>query len=608
MIEMAERIILAGNPNVGKSTVFNSLTGMRQHTGNWPGKTVESAYGKFKYGGEEYNIIDLPGTYSFSPDSPDEAVAGKYIKEHSDCAVIVVCDATALERSMILALQTADLCPKTVLCVNLLDEAKRKGICIDLELLSERTGLPVFGTDIKDKRKKQKAVSAVKKCSPAQVDGKLNSDRFYYVEKAEKICHGVITLRQNEPDSADRKIDKVLLGKYTAVPCMMIMLALLFYITLVFSSYPSDLMYSFFDKLISLLKTTAFIKALPPAVGGIITDGMMKVLCWVTAVMLPPMAIFFALFTLLEDFGYLPRVAFCLDEPFRKCGTCGKQALTMCMGLGCNCTGVTGCRIIGSQKEKLISVLTNSFIPCNGRFPILIAVITMFFAGVGSKGRIGAALIFSSIIIFSILITFLTSKLLSGVMKKSETKPFVMELPPYRKPDTLKVIFRSVFDRTLFVLARAMCVAAPAGVIIWLLTHINIYGLSIFAHITQLLDPVGRIMGLDGVVLTGFLLGLPANEIVIPIIMMGYLSGTTLENYTSLASLAELFRQNGWDVFTAVSMIVFTVFHWPCSTAIITIKKETASFGWTAVSVILPTLIGFLLCCVFNLFVRLIQV
>ncbi|MBQ7595604.1 MAG: ferrous iron transporter B, partial [Clostridia bacterium] len=338
---------------------------------------------------------------------------------------------------------------------------------------------------------------------------------------------------------------------------------------------------------------------------GIIIDGMMKVLCWVTAVMLPPMAIFFALFTLLEDFGYLPRVAFCLDEPFRKCGTCGKQALTMCMGLGCNCTGVTGCRIINSQKEKIISIITNNFIPCNGRFPILIAVITMFFAGIGFNGRMGAALIFSAVIIFSIFITFLISKLLSKTIVRSDGNPFVMELPPYRKPDTVKVLFRSVFDRTLFVLARAVCVAAPAGIIIWLLTHIDINGVSVFGHITQILDPVGRIMGLDGVILTGFILGLPANEIVIPIIMMGYLSTSTLENYTSLASLAELFRQNGWDICTAVSMVIFTVFHWPCSTAIITIKKETASLKWTAVSVILPTLIGFLLCCFFNLIIKL---
>lgn len=604
---MTDSIILAGNPNVGKSTLFNALTGMRQHTGNWPGKTVESAYGTFKYAGQNYSITDLPGTYSFSPDSADEAVAGGYVKEHTDSAVVVVCDASALERSLILALQSMDICGRVVLCINLLDEAERKGICIDLELLSERLSIPVFGTSIKDKRKKQKLVSALRRSIPADCPGKIRNDRFYYVEKAEEICHGVITLKNDHKSSFDEKADRIFLGKYTAVPCMLILLALLFYITLVLSSYPSDFLYGLFEKLLDYLRESSFIKALPPMLSGMIIDGMLKVLCWVTAVMLPPMAIFFPLFTLLEDFGYLPRAAFWLDEPFRKCGTCGKQALTMCMGLGCNCTGITGCRIMGNEKEKIISIITNSFIPCNGRFPILIAVITMFFVPLAKSAGFISALILSAVISLSVIATFLVSRLLSHCFIKAQSKPFIMELPSYRKPDTLRVLVRSLFDRTLFVLARAVSVAAPAGIMIWLLTHIDINGSSIFKYMTDFLDPVGRLMGLDGTVLTGFILGLPANEIVIPVIMMGYLSGSSLENYTSLSALAELFRQNGWDVFTAVSMVIFTVFHWPCSTAIITIKKETESLKWTAVSVLLPALLGFVLCVLFNTIVNLFR-
>lgn len=599
-------VTLAGNPNVGKSTVFNLLTGMHQHTGNWPGKTVEFAEGKYTYKGEKYRITDLPGTYSFKPDSQDEAIAGEYIKNHPDNCTVIVCDATALERSLILALQTAEICPNTVLCVNLMDEAVRKGICINLQLLERRLNIPVIGTSVKDKKSKAKLLEAIKNSfnsKPREKTDEQEKDIIYYVEKAEQICHGVITLISCDPNERDRKIDKIILGKYTGVPFMLLMLGFIFYLTLTFAGYPSELLSDLFDKMLKYLHTTPLFLNMPQWLSQMLLDGMLNVLSWVVAVMLPPMAIFFPLFTLLEDLGYLPRVAFSLDNRFRKCGTCGKQALSMCMGLGCNCAGITGCRIISSKREKLIAIITNTFTPCNGRFPIIIAIITMFFVSSASpfSGRIRAAGIFVLLMLLSVGMTFLVSKLLSKTLLKGEPDVFSMELPPYRKPEIGRLIVRSVLDRTIFVLGRAVSVAAPAGIIIWLTSHVTIGSASIFEHITQFLEPLGKLMGLDGTILTGFILGLPANEIVIPIIMMGYMAKDVLTDYSTLSELKEIFVNNGWTWITAACTLIFSIFHWPCSTAIITIKKETASLKWTAVSIAIPTLIGIVMCILFNL-------
>ena len=492
-----------------------------------------------------------------------------------------------------------------------MDEALRKGIAINLNLLQSRLGVPVVGTSIKDKKSKIKLLEAVEKATKNKEPNNDYSDKdiFYYVEKAEEICHGVVTLVSYDPYKKDRKIDSVLLGKYTAIPCMLIMLAVLFYITLSLSSYPSDFLSDLFDKGLMFLRDSNFFKAMPPTLSQVIIDGMLTVLSWVIAVMLPPMAIFFPLFSLLEDLGYLPRAAFLLDNSFKKCGTCGKQALTMCMGLGCNCAGVSGCRIIQSKRERLTAIITNTFTPCNGRFPTLIAVITMFFiSGTGIfGGRISAAAIFVGLLVLSVLMTFLVSKILSVTLLKGEPSSFAMELPPYRKPKVGSLIVRSVFDRTIFVLARAAAVAAPAGIVIWLLSHIIIGDKSIFLHMTDFLDPVGKIMGLDGTILTGFILGVPANEIVMPIIMMGYTARDTLSNYETLDSLKTLLTDNGWTWTTAASMLLFNLFHWPCSTAVLTIKKETADLKWTAASVIIPTITGFIMCFIFNFAVKILS-
>ena len=339
----------------------------------------------------------------------------------------------------------------------------------------------------------------------------------------------------------------------------------------------------------------------PAWLHGALVQGVYRVLAWVVSVMLPPMAIFFPLFTLLEDVGYLPRIAYNLDRPFQRCHACGKQALTMCMGFGCNAAGVVGCRIIDSPRERLLAVLTNSLVPCNGRFPTLITLITLFFVGmVGGGSTLLAALLLTGLIVLGVLATLFVTRLLAVTLLKGTPSSFTLELPPYRPPQIGRVILRSVLDRTLFVLGRAAAVAAPAGLLIWLLANITVGGDSLLQHASGFLDPAGRLLGMDGAILLAFILGFPANEIVLPLILMTYMAQCTLTDATSLPQLYAILTANGWTWQTAACTVLFSLFHWPCSTTLLTIRKETGSWRWTGLAALLPTALGAGLCLLLN--------
>ncbi len=672
-------IALAGNPNVGKSTVFNALTGKKQHTGNWPGKTVASATGVYSTDLYDYILVDVPGTYSLFAHSAEEEVARNFICFGNADATIIVCDATCLERNLNLVLQITEVSQRTVVCVNLLDEAKRKGITVDLKKLSSILGVPVVGTvaqkkktliDLKNvvestihsnvnaKRIQypddlESAISIVEKSLGEIADGKLpvrwlalklidrdeslskeinnylgqdllsderisqsvagaldflkqrgidQSDIKRIVtatifKEAENVSHSVVRFESSKYRYFDQKIDKIVTGKILGFPLMILLLCFIFWLTITGANYPSAMLSSAFlwlgKKLAALLEYICT----PPWLHALLVDGIYKVLSSVIAVMLPPMAIFFPLFTLLEDLGYLPRVAYNLDRPFKCCKACGKQALTMCMGFGCNAAGVIGCRIIDSPRERLIAILTNSLVPCNGRFPTLITLLTMFFVGGGGlSGSLISSLFLTLFILLGITMTFAASKLLSATVLKGVPSSFVLELPPYRKPQIGKVIFRSIFDRTLFVLGRAAAIAAPAGMIIWLAANIFVGDASLLTHTAYFLDPFAKLLGLDGVILIAFVLGFPANEIVLPIILMAYLAEGTFVELNTLAEIKELLVQNGWTLTTAICTMLFSLFHWPCSTTMLTIKKEIGSIKWTLLSALLPTFIGMILC------------
>lgn len=669
-------VALAGNPNVGKSTVFNALTGLNQHTGNWPGKTVAKAEGYYEFKDSTIKIVDLPGTYSLLSNSEEEEIARDYICFNDPDIVVVVADATSLERNLNLFIQISEITDKAILCVNLTDEAEKRNIKIDLDLLSKELNANLVsssarnGIGIEELKEaifreitlKDSKKNAIKYDSPIEkaieeieiildealevpkrkkrwialriLEGntsilkslynKYNIQEKYInmiskikdelnknykdqsvediiiksiIKEAERIGNKVVKGGEEYTDT-QRKIDKILVSKSTGIPIMIMTLLVVLWITITLANYPSEMLANMFAHGEIYIRDFFSGLNLPSWISGILIDGIYVTLAWVISVMLPPMAIFFPMFTLLEDLGYLPRIAFNLDKCFKKCCACGKQALTMCMGLGCNAAGIIGCRIINSPRERIIAILTNAFMPCNGRFPMLISIAAIFIGGisVGIKESFISAITVTVVIILGVLMTLLVSKILSKTILKGMPSNFILELPPYRKPQVGKVIVRSIFDRTLYVLGRAIVIAAPAGAVIWIFSNIMIGDSSILTICADYLSPLANAIGVDGYILMAFILGLPANEIVMPIIIMSYLRATTMLELDNLYELKELLVANGWTILTAINVMILCLMHYPCGTTLWTIKQETKSFKWTALSFLIPTVAGIVIC------------
>lgn len=652
------------------------------------GKTVGKAQGICEHMHKKFLLVDIPGTYSIMSNSEEEEIARNYICFGEHDATIIVLDATCLERNLNLVYQVLEITNKVVVCVNLLDEAEKKGISIDFSTLSESLGVPVVGTTAKKPRTLKKLMDTVIGvcegtilCTPHEItyppcveeaisllepyvakrsfslpsrwiclkwlDGNtsimqsieehtqisfdllsskkqeaeaildrnsINTSTWKdvivssIVFEAEELCRKVVHYHQENYSQRDRKIDKILTSKLYGIPIMLLFLGAIFWITITGANYPSSLLSACFnwfeEQLLNFLEWLHF----PPFLVSLLVTGMYRTVAWIVAVMLPPMAIFFPLFTLLEDLGYLPRIAFNLDKFFKKACTSGKQALTMCMGFGCNAAGVVGCRIIDSPRERLIATITNAFVPCNGRFPFLITVAMIFFgSSFGGFSTLVSTGVVLLVIVLGILLSLLISKILSHTILKGVPSSFVLELPPYRKPQIGKVLIRSIFDRTLFVLGRAVAVAAPTGIVIWILANVMVGDVSLLGLVARFFDPFAKLMGLDGYILTAFILGLPANEIVLPIILMGYLSQGSLVDLEDISSISNILLQNGWTMLTAINVMLFTLLHFPCSTTLLTIKKETGSLKWTIVSFLIPTVCGILFCMlttfVWNIFI-----
>lgn len=601
-------IALIGNPNVGKSTLFNNLTHARQHTGNWPGKTIASAQGFFHTQSHAYTLVDLPGTYSLLPHSPEEKEALDFLSSELPDAVIVVCDATCLERNLNLVLQTLQVTSRVLLCINLMDEARRKQIHINLDVLEQELSVPVVGTDARRKQGLYELTyrldcmmeQPIPPCSSPCTPPSMSPDALAECRNnaASRLFQKAVTLRQPAYLKRDIRIDRIVTSRLWGYPLMLVLLAFIFWLTLSGANYPSRLLSRFLFSLEAPLTAACNHFAVSPWLQGLLIQGMYRVLVWVVSVMLPPMAIFFPLFSLLEDSGYLPRIAYNLDYHFQKCKACGKQALTMCMGFGCNAAGVTGCRIISSPRERLIAILTNSFVPCNGRFPSLTVIITLFFTGMYSEAGASflSALLLTGLIVLGIAMTFLCSRLLSQTLLKGTPSAFVLELPPYRMPRIWHTILRSLFDRTLFVLGRAVMIAAPAGMLLWILANTTVDNTSLLLHLASFLEPLAKLMGMDGTILLAFILGFPANEIVLPIIIMAYQAQDSLTEIPDLTTLKTLLTANGWNRLTALNVCLFSLMHWPCSTTLLTIKKETGSVKWMMFALFLPTVVGMLIC------------
>jgi len=678
-------VALAGNPNTGKSTVFNALTGLRQHTGNWPGKTVARAEGVFAHQGQRVKIVDLPGTYSLQAGSADEEVARDFILFGRPDVTVVVVDATRLERNLNLVLQILEITPRVVVCLNLMDEAKRHGVAVDPKALEGLLGVPVVPAVAREKEGIPELLRAIHSVATGEVEthpyrleklpGDVESALAQLTPAIEETVPGVpnarwLALRLLNADESvedalrngelgpgsgsdsvlklatslrwtlspgfhdrltetlfgvaeeiasasmagglkrvrfdfDRRLDRLLTSRSLGFPLMLLTLAAVFWVTIEGANRPSAFLASvLIDGAHPLLKGLGEGLGFPWWLSGLLFDGMYLSTAWVVAVMLPPMAIFFPLFTLLEDFGYLPRVAFNLDSLFRVAGAHGKQALTMCMGFGCNAAGVVATRIIDSPRERLIAIITNNFSLCNGRWPTQILIASIFLGSLAPAHLAGilsaGAVVF--IALLGIFFMFLTSWLLSRSVLKGEATTFSLELPPYRPPRVLQTLYTSLIDRTLIVLWRAVVFALPAGAVIWLVANIPVGERSLAEFFIGGLDPFGLLLGLNGVILLAYVVAIPANEIVIPTVLMltalalpsaGVGEGAGVMFELGSGGTGELLRGAGWTTLTGVNLMLFSLLHNPCSTTLYTVYQETKSWRWTALSGLLPLVLGF---------------
>ena len=625
---MTHTVAFAGNPNVGKSTVFNALTGLRQHTGNWTGKTVDPARGHWTLEGQRWEAVDLPGIYSLAGGSPEERVAADWLAANRPEVLAVVLDATALERSLALALELRALTEeggttRLLLCLNLTDEAERLGLEIDVPALARAMDCPVVPTRADRRESYEVLRHTIGLCAaarrvprgvpcrtcPASADaapcavipsGAKNPFSCQLPAATCSVAASPVPELGTDPVAAAsalaaavtkrgprprRDWDRLLLGKWSAYPLVLLLLFGLFYLTIRGANLPSALLERAFESLGTVLSRA--LSGLPPKLRSLLLEGVYATAAKVTAVMLPPMAIFFPLFSLLEDLGYLPRAAFLLDRPFAACGSCGRQGLCMCMGLGCNAVGVTGCRIIPDGKARLAALLTNAFTPCNGRFPTLILLTGLILDRGGKPSALAAAGLLTLCLLLSGSLTLLCTALLRRTILRGEEAGFVLELPPFRRPGLGRLLLRSLLDRSLRVLGRALCVAAPAGALIWLLDRLSMGGAPLLTALARGLDPWAAKLGLTGTLLLAFLLSFPANELLLPLALLiaGRAGGDPAALFTAR---------------TALCAAVFTLFHWPCSTTVLTVFHETKSLRWTALSVLLPTLVGALLCMAIN--------
>lgn len=581
------KIVLLGNPNVGKSTIYNYLCKENQHTGNWAGKTVESASGTFEYEDSQYELIDLPGIYSLNTCSEEEEVSKKYLENETYDLAIVVVDAYVLERSILLCNQVLSVTDKVMIVINLYDEAYKRGMRIDEEKLNQYMKAPHILMSAKNTKDMEKLKWMMSKVVH-------EGSRTNELINSKELMDNAVDIHAK---ANDNRLDRILTHRIFGPLVMGVTLLVVLYLTIILANYPSEFLSYIFGIGEQWIYHVFQILNVSPWLMDLIINYIYRILSLVIAVMLPPMVIFFPLFSILESIGYLPRIAFNLDYYFQKVGASGKQALTICMGYGCNVVGVMGSRIIESPRERLLAILTNVFTPCNGRFPILITLLTLFI--VTNATSLEVALYLSILLVFSLFLSFLMTGILRKLLHYNKQETYILELTNYRTPNFKQIIKDALVNKTFKIMMRAIYVVIPAALLIYVGNHITINSSTLLQYISSFLNPLGVIMGLDGVILLAFLIGIMANEVVLPLCLMLYGTGGIMSSY-SLEYLYSIFIANNWNMVTAVCTLLFTIAHFPCINTIIAIYKETHSIRHTLISILFPTLTGILLCIIAN--------
>ena len=625
-------IALAGTPKSGKTTIFNGLTGMCRYTGGWWGDGGAPGRGTYRYCGQSYMLLDMPGAYSLSsapfPDSGSRESNDSLLQSRQPDVIAVVADATRLELGLHLLKQVLGMDSGTrntgsipvILCVNFCDEALRTGLVIDYNLLEDVLQIPVIPCCARDQSHLDDVKAAI---HYAAKPGNRKAFCYDCLDFSPKKLTAECISVTSEADGARRVLlDLILTGPVTGKIILLLLLAGVLHLTMLAGGVPSLLLWNALSRLELYLDSAMAYLGAAPWLTGCLIHGGFRALSWTTAIMLPPLAVFLFFFTLLEDLGFLPRASMGMDPIFEKCGACGGQCVTMALGLGCNAAGVACCRSIQSPRERIIAVLTNSMIPCCGRFPVFIMLIPLFFA-VGPvdslTGSLSCALLFSILLLAAVYLSLGISWLLSKTLLKGLPSAFALELSPYRKMHITRSALRSLLNRTMVFAGRAVRAAVPAGIIIWFLANLFYTGPSggfvsfhrpaagvpsLLAAFTGLLHPAAVLLGMDGAILAAFVLSFPAGELFLPILIMAYLEGGPLGGMLggSLAaggngfSLYQLLTSQGWTWVTAICTLVFTFLHWPCLTTCQAIARETKSWKWAGAAVCIATVPGILIC------------
>ncbi len=597
-----KNLVLVGNPNVGKTTFYNRLTNSSEHTGNWNGKTVGISSQMFYYNGVGYRVTDLPGISTLEKSTIEEKVAIEYLSKTEDKSIVFI-DGTNIVRGLFLYFEVKKLVKDVSVVITMKDLLDKGGVVIDIKKLEELLGCNVIYINLTENRAIYTILEQLDSEHNKQVEH-LENKSIEYQDKLQKqyeYCNKIAKITTNkcyQRSKTAEKLDEILLGKKTGIPSILLMLFCFLWLSLVFSNYFQGVLFNVFKYTIGEINNFLQYIGCSKELINIVVNGGLATSFFVATVMIPPMFVFFPLFTIMEETGVIPRIAFNVDGVLSKFGLSGKNSISLMLGFGCNCVGVTSSRIFENEKSRRVAILINNFVPCNGRLPMLFLLVFTFLA----KDIFASFIIIVFIIMCNILLALFVG-LVMNKLYRNNNSDFVYELPVYKKPKIIRVLKGSLIEKAIPVLIKSVSFSFMAGIVVIVLQSIEISGISLLNSLIVFLEPLGNIMGLSGVILVAFLFGISANEIVLPIAFMLYTNMGLFSNNLTISSLS----QYGFSVTTAICMIVLSLNHYPCFSSLMTIKKETNSTTFTVICAIVPLVIGITFCICINFILLTLQ-